>query len=317
MLIHRVLTAVLFSTLLVLPLGCGSSTSEQSASNGPARTGPPRVLTVNYPLCYFAERIGGSHVEVVFPAPADVDPAYWMPDAEAIEKFQQADLILLNGAGYAKWRDKVTLPEGKLHDTTAAAHGRLIELEDAVTHTHGPEGEHAHTGLAFTTWLDFDLAVQQVKSVAEALTELQPEKAEDFETERAALAEELAALDTQLKELAARNPDLPLVFSHPVYQYLERRYGLRGKSVHWEPDAAPTDKMWAEFDELLKKHPARWMVWEGEPLAETREKLAERGVECVVFAPCGNRPADGEFLTAMRGNIERLGEALENGSPAQ
>ena len=26
------------------------------------------VYTVNYPLAYFAERIGGNHVEVVFPA---------------------------------------------------------------------------------------------------------------------------------------------------------------------------------------------------------------------------------------------------------
>ena len=32
------------------------------------------VYTVNYPLQYFAERIGGEYVEVIFPAPGDEDP---------------------------------------------------------------------------------------------------------------------------------------------------------------------------------------------------------------------------------------------------
>jgi zinc transport system substrate-binding protein len=42
------------------------------------------IYTVNYPLKYFAERIGGEHAEVVFPAPAGVDPAYWMPERKTI-----------------------------------------------------------------------------------------------------------------------------------------------------------------------------------------------------------------------------------------
>ena len=51
------------------------------------------VFPVNYPLAYFAERIGADQVEVVLPAPADVDPAYWMPDQKTISAFQKADLI--------------------------------------------------------------------------------------------------------------------------------------------------------------------------------------------------------------------------------
>ena len=56
------------------------------------------VYTVNYPLAYFAERIAGDQARVVFPAPSDVDPAFWQPDRETIRTYQQADLILLNGA---------------------------------------------------------------------------------------------------------------------------------------------------------------------------------------------------------------------------
>ena len=61
--------------------------------------GPLNVYVVNYPLKDFAERLGGDHVRVAFPVPADVDPAHWNPDLVDIAAFQTADLILLNGAG--------------------------------------------------------------------------------------------------------------------------------------------------------------------------------------------------------------------------
>ncbi|NOR22955.1 MAG: zinc ABC transporter solute-binding protein, partial [Desulforhopalus sp.] len=76
------------------------------------------IYTVNYPLAYFAERIGGEHINVVFPAPPDVDPAFWIPDEATVRKYQQADLIILNGADYAKWTKKVSLPLLRTIDTS-------------------------------------------------------------------------------------------------------------------------------------------------------------------------------------------------------
>ncbi|KPK50972.1 MAG: hypothetical protein AMJ63_13415, partial [Myxococcales bacterium SG8_38_1] len=67
------------------------------------------VYAVNYPLQYFAQRIAGEFAEVVMPVPPDMDPAFWQPDAAIIGDFQRADLILLNGAGYAKWVSRVSL----------------------------------------------------------------------------------------------------------------------------------------------------------------------------------------------------------------
>ena len=41
--------------------------------------GSMSVYVVNYPLKYFAEKIGGPHVKVTLPVPPDVDPVYWIP----------------------------------------------------------------------------------------------------------------------------------------------------------------------------------------------------------------------------------------------
>jgi zinc transport system substrate-binding protein len=213
---------------------------------------------------------------------------------------------LLNGAAYAKWVSKVTLPESKLIDTSAAFKSDYIAMEDAVTHTHGPEGEHEHTNIAFTTWLDPELAIMQAEAIAEALAERLPEHNDLFQENLAGLKRDLEDLGARLREVAGKDAEKPLLASHPVYDYLARYCGWKLKSRHWEPDQMPDEQEWAELDLLLADYPARWMIWEGEPDAAIVAKLAERGIGCAVFSPCGNVPATGDYLQVMQANAAAL-----------
>ncbi len=257
----------------------------------------PEVFTVNYPLAFFAEKIAGNQAKVVFPE-IDGDPAFWNPSAAQIADFQNADLILLNGATYAKWLAKVSLPESRMLDTSANFRNRLIKVHDGKTHSHGPSGEHSHAGTAFTTWLDLTLAVEQAAAIKAKLNLSES----GFENLKAELLQLDKAWETEFAQLSGR----PLLGSHPVYQYLDRRYGLNLKSVHWEPDVAPDQDMWNELKTLVKKHPAKVMLWEGEPLAETKALLTEMGIKSIVFDPCGNRPEKGDFLSTMNQNLQNL-----------
>lgn len=271
---------------------------------------PLVVYTVNYPLQYFAQRIAGDRAEVVFPAPADVDPAFWAPGPEDITAYQQADLILLNGAGYAKWVDRVSLPRRTQVNTSAAFSDELIETQSGSTHSHGREGEHSHGGTAFTTWLDFRLAIEQARAIRDAFAAASPEDGATFDRNFKVLEGELQILDARLESLAATNPNLPLLASHPVYQYLARRYELNMKSVLWEPEVSPTEHQWQELEAILKKHPAEWMLWEGEPAPETVQRLQRLGVRSAVFDPSGNVPDQGDLLKVMKENTGNLARAL-------
>ncbi len=62
-----------------------------------------------------------------------------------------------------------------------------------------------------------------------------------FESGFNALSVDLTALDRAFRLLFDRIGDRPLLFSHPVYQYLARRYDLDARSMHWEPDEPLTD----------------------------------------------------------------------------
>ncbi|TNF56460.1 zinc ABC transporter substrate-binding protein, partial [bacterium] len=261
------------------------------------------IYTVNYPLKYFAERIGGEHVDVSFPTPDGVDPAYWIPERKTIAEYQKADLILLNGAHYAQWTEKATLPRSKVIDTSREFKGQYIRLKKAVTHSHGPGGEHAHEDVAFTIWLDFSFAVQQAKAIEKAFSRKRPGLYNTFQKNYKALENDLMELDRKIKGIVSKNPSLPLVLSHPVYDYLTRRYRLNARSVHWEPDEIPGDALWLELRSILKNHPAQWMIWEGKPLDKSVEMLKSTGAKSTVFNPCGNTPVQGDFLTVMNQNI--------------
>jgi len=296
------------TVLLVALVACGNPQEEASSRKGGG------IFVTSYPLEYLAERIAGDTLEIEFLAPPGIDPAFWMPGDEEVAALQAADLVLLNGATYEKWLDKVSLPSNKLVDTFAALGMTPLELPTTVTHSHGEAGEHSHRGTDFNTWLDPQLAKGQARAIEAALTKIAPEHGELFAANAAKLAEDLDTLDEAFGELGLEVDDLadwPLLASHPVYGYLARRHEWNLVALLWEPEVMPHDEEWQELAHTLEYHPARWMIYEDEPAPEIAAKLKELGISTVVFRPCGNRPPSGDYLTEMRAGIERLKAAFQ------
>lgn len=290
-----------------LPACSGSNSSQ----NGGKDALVDDVYVTNYPTLYFAERIGGEHCEFVFPFPAGEDPAYVNPETSIIRDMQQARLILTNGANYEKWANQVSLPGARTIDTSANFKDQFIYILDGPSHRHGPDGpSHQHAGIALSTWLDPTLATKQAQAICEALSESWPDHRSDFESSLKELESDLESIDQQLSD--ASPGERPLIASHPVYEYPAKRYGWHLESVHWEPNAEPSESDWEAFDMLRKDHPAAFMIWEDEPLESTRAALESRNIEVIVFHPCGNRPADSsqDYLVVMNENIERLKAAF-------
>jgi zinc transport system substrate-binding protein len=295
---HRLLTGIITAVLL---LAASIVVGQEKLT----------VYAVNYPLQYFAQRIAGDLAEVILPVPPAVDPAFWQPDVKAIVGFQQADIILLNGAGYAQWLNRVSLPRRKLVDTSAGFSDHYIQTAGDITHSHGREGDHSHTGTVFTTWLDFSQAIQQAEAIFKALQRQRPDDSALFAENFSRLQQDLQALDAAMLALSGQATDRHFMASHPIYQYLARRYRLELDVMTWEPDEFPEQLQWQRFMQMRQQQPARWMLWEARPLEQTALKLADAGVSVVVFRPCMNVPDKGDFLGIMRQNVENLKTAAE------
>lgn len=286
--------------------GCDSGKTRTSGDQGKK----PTIAVVNYPLYYFAKEIGGDQVHVYFPSISG-DPAYWKPDSRQVLNFQRADLILANGAGFEKWMEKVSLPSSKVVNTSLAFKEFWIEVEEGVAHSHGPEGEHVHKGIAFTTWVNFDFAIQQASAVHEALCTLIPEGKHYFDDNFRRLSSALKSLDDRMQLAGSKFNGAVIIASHPVYQYMEQGYRLNIHSLHWEPSKFPGEADWQELKNIVRKKGVKIMIWEGDPLESTRTKLQQMGLEVVVFNPCSNRPDVGDFLTVMEENVSRLEQGNE------
>jgi len=295
---------LLLVALSILATACDRD-SAPAPSPSTATAAKPIIVASNYPLFFFAQEISGGSVDVILPD-IEGDPAMWRPGPEDIALLQRADRVLLNGAGYESWLDWVTLPTERLVDTSASFQEQLIPLEHETVHQHGPAGKHSHTGNAFTVWLDPQLAIAQARNVEQALSDLAPGHRDSNRENLAQLQKRLEELDEHQQRTFEALVEQPLLFSHPVYQYLERRYGLDGYSLHWEPDQEPGDKAWIDFANTLRDHPAEIMIWEDAPLPSTLARLEEMGLTVVPYVTAGNRPDSGDYFDVMASNLANI-----------
>ena len=280
-------------------VGCGQDQSSQQRTEAPE----VYIAAVNNPLYYFANRLIGDQVQVRLSVPADIDPAQWQPSVEDLLQLQGAELVLLNGAGYSPWIANVSLASGRVVTTAEAVRNHWVELEGQVTHSHGPQGDHAHGGYAFTTWMDMSLAKAQAKAVASAISARWPQWSDDVSERLSALLADIDELNRGYQEFAAISGDRQFIYSHPVYQYFERAYGLPGHSLHWEPEVMPSEVEWRELSEKLQ--PDALFIWEAEPAVDIAAKMNALGLPFVVIAPGANR-SETDWLSLQRANVSRL-----------
>ncbi|MEM9974544.1 MAG: metal ABC transporter substrate-binding protein [Pseudomonadota bacterium] len=268
----------------------------------------PRVIAVNYATHYMAERLLGDAADVIYPVPDGTDPSFWRPSVADISEIQSADLILLNGAGFATWTSRVSLPRSKLVDTSRGLEDRLIATE-TITHSHGDGGEHSHEGTASYTWLDPRMARAQAIGIADALKARGFDDEDQIDSRLATLSDELDGLERLGQDSLAGLADTVFVATHPRYQYLARAFGLTILSLEWEAGTAPSDRELGELVELVASDGVDVLIWEAQPPQEARRAIADLGVQDVVFPPLAVAPDDAEFLDAFTQGLSALSAA--------
>jgi len=147
------------------------------------------------------------------------------------------------------------------------------------------------------------LAKAQAEAVASAISARWPQWSGDVSERLSALLEDIDELDRRYKEFAMVSGDRQLTYSHPVYQYFERAYGLPGHSLHWEPEVMPSEAQWQELSEKLQ--PQALFIWEAEPAADIAAKMNALGLPFVVISPGANR-SETDWLSLQGANVSRL-----------
>ena len=305
----------------VLPAGCGTQLENSAAIAHAAKPPTNRVVAVSYPLQYLTERIGGDAIEVVFPVPAGTDPQAWRPTRDAISQMQTADMVVANGTGasYANWLTTVTLPESKIRNTASRglSLSQYIAVEDTqVVHSHGPEGEHSHSVMIARTWLDPAIAKKQANYIARELKKTYPERSSDFEKNLESLVAELDQLAGLMKAITLKaitpNGSVVVRTTTPQLKFFTRAAGLDDRHLLWfeDPTIEQADKELTAASADGEK-PGLILFAGSAPTAELSELLHSKGLRPVTVDLIDHRPEAGDYLSALKQNIEILQAAIE------
>lgn len=306
---------LVFSALLALVPGCSESGS--SDASAPTESAPTEiaeeVLTTFYPATFFAERIADGLVPVVNPLAGLGDPATARPDTDTIARYQNARVVVVNGADFEQWVRTAPLARSRTVDASAGFEDRFITFQTR-THSHGTGGEHTHEGTDGHTWMDPALAIEQVRAIQAGLARGFPEHEDAFEANAAALVVELRGLDERFRLLTSELGSAALLSNHPAYAYPARTYGWDIADLDLDPESTDPAGVVAAAREALGEAEGpdpRLLLWESEPTDAIRDRLLnDLGVVSVVFSPIESRPDTGDFVSQMRENIARLRAAL-------
>ena len=206
-----------------------ASPAANPAGAAPLSTaGPLRVLAVESFLADIAQQVAGDRVQVETLMPLGLDPHAFEPTPQDVVRVADADVLIVNGAGFEGWLEEVL--------ANAGGERLLVEAAAGLTSREAPAGEeaaahddHEHAGGDPHFWLDPTKVITYVENIRVGLTNADPAGAATYAANAAAYSEQLTALDAWITEQVEQIPPARrlLVTNHESFGYFADRYGLR------------------------------------------------------------------------------------------
>ncbi|NYD59456.1 zinc transport system substrate-binding protein [Nocardioides marinisabuli] len=320
--------------------GCGALTSDDSsgASGSGGSGGSSTVVTGLYPLQYVAQRVAGDAFEVenlTQPGgePHDLELGVGQTAAlsdaallvyvdslqpavdEAAEEVGGPELLdaaeVVDLAPFEDEHDEHSEEEHGEDEHSAEEHSDEEHGEDE--HSEEDHSDHDHGELDPHFWHDPARMAALGDAVAERLSEIDPDRAEDFEERAADLRSDLEALDEEFVSGLADCEITTVVTNHDAFGYLEG-YGLELASINGiSPDAEPSPAALAALQDLIDETGITTVFSETLVSPQAAEVLAsDAGVDTAVLDTIEgltDETADEDYLSLMRSNLAALQEA--------
>ena len=302
--------ALAAATAALLALGGIAGCSEGRRAD--ADPGRVDVVVAFYPLQFLAERIGGDAVKVTNLAKPGAEPHDLELNPRQVGQVVDAELIVYLSGFQPAVDDAVDQNGGDRAFDVAT----VQPLLDAAAGGHQHEGEAGHEetgGKDPHVWLDPTRLATIGDRLAERLGKADPDRAADFTARAKALRAELEQLDGEYAQGLRTCQRREIVVSHTAFGYLTARYQLEQVGITGlTPDSEPSPQRLAEVAREARDHQATTIFFETLVSPKVAETVArEVGAKTAVLDPIEGGPAGGDYLSAMRANLQTLRTALD------
>ncbi|KAF1301600.1 MULTISPECIES: metal ABC transporter substrate-binding protein [Enterococcus] len=294
---------------------CGTAENGQTAEKGQLQ-----AIATFYPMYEFTKEVIGDEGTVELLIPAGTEPHDYEPSAKDVAKISQADAFVYNSEEMETWVESIedSLDEEKTLVIEAADQIDLLEMtDDGHDHDHEEEDhDHDHDKDPHV-WTDPIMAIKEVETIRDELSEKFPDKKAAFEKNAAAYIEKLQKLDQDFTDAFANATNKTFVTQHAAFGYLANQYGLTQESIAGiSPDQEPSPSRLAELKHFVEDHGVKVIYFEENASSKVAETLSkETGVKLAVLNPVESltkqQMEDGKtYLSIMQENLEALKESI-------
>lgn len=324
----RVFSIILLGAMLFT--GCGSETL-------PTEKDRISVVCTTFPQYDWVKNLLGAETdafEVSLLVKNSSDIHNYQPSAQDMIAIKEADLFVYVGGESDAWVADLIASDAQIEDKSVSLVGAIgdkalvEEIVEGMQHDHEhshEEGDHDHEeeGMDEHVWLSLENAEILCRYLADRLTLLSPEYAEQIAENTSAYIEELHALDIAYRKVAEMSAHTPLIFGDRFpFRYLTEDYELE----YYAAFAGCNAEVEASFDTIitLAGKVAAYevpciLVIDGSDKSLAKSILEAAGesnkkiltLDSMQSVSMDDINAGASYLGIMRANLEILREALK------
>jgi manganese/zinc/iron transport system substrate-binding protein len=303
-----------FVLLFPLLAACGSDDATGTAGSGD--DGLIQAVATTGMVGDVVRNVGGDRVDVYVMMGPGVDPHLYKPTAEDVSRLEDADIIFYNGLEL----------EGRMTDLLV----RLSSQKPTVPVASSIPADQLREPAEFDgkydphVWFDVQLWIYTVDAVADALSDVDPDHAEEYAERADAYRAQLEEIDAYAVEQVNSIPEPArvLITAHDAFGYFGARYGfevrgLQGISTASEASAGDVQDL------------AAFIVDRGVKAIFVESSVPQRTIEAVqeavqaqggsveiggeLFSDAMGNPGteEGTYLGMVRHNVDTIVEALK------
>jgi zinc/manganese transport system substrate-binding protein len=197
-----------------------------------------------------AHQIGGDGVAVTsIMSNPDQDPHLFETTPGVVKQIADAQIVVLNGADYDPWMDKL-LKASPNAGRVAIAAADLVGKK---------AGENPHL------WYDPDTMPATAKAMAEAFAKADPAHKDDYSARHKTFLSSLKPIDDKIAAIRGKYAGTTVTASEPVFGYMASALGLKMRNERFQlsimNDTEPSARDVASFQNDLKNHKVRIMFY--------------------------------------------------------
>ncbi|MEI3368474.1 MAG: zinc ABC transporter substrate-binding protein [Clostridium sp.] len=234
-----------------------------------------------------------------------------------LKTLSNADILIINGAGMESFLDDVIDEYSDLKIIEASKGIDLIEDTEHDDHTEDHDHEDHDHDVNPHVWVSISKNIEEVSNIAEELSSLNPNHANEYQDNANEYIAKLENLKTEMHSTLDNIAHKDIITFHEAFPYFAEEFGLNIVGViEIEPDSEPSAKEVENIISIINEKNIKALFTEPQYSSKIADTIAkETGASIYTLDPIvtgdSNEKAYNDYIIKMQENLNTLKEALK------